>query len=448
MSMAKEIDLCEGRILPKIVFFSLPIILGNLFQQAYNLVDTLIVGRVLGPESLASVGSAYALMTFINSLLIGLSMGSGALFSYNWGKGEKAELRKDIYNSFILFSILAIILTTICYVFLNQILVLLRTPKELLIEEKEYLKIIFLGIFFVFLYNYVSYILRSKGDSKTPLYFLILSALINIALDLFFIIKLKRGVKGAGEATVIAEAFSALGIITFFFIRNKNLLPLKEERIIEVNRLKNILRYSFLTSIQQSVMNFGILMIQSLVNSFGSVTMAAFAASVKIDTLSYTPSQEFGNAYSIFISQNLGANKKDRVKKGTKEAFVLTSFVAIILSIVIYTFSSNLMELFVNKDEIEVIKIGVEYLHIEGAFYCGIALLFALYGYYRGIGRPEYSIVLTVISLGLRVLLAYCLSPYWGRKAIWWAIVIGWIVADITGLVLLKFIKVKEGESL
>lgn len=272
--------------------------------------------------------------------------------------------------------------------------------------------------------------------------------MINIALDLFFIIKLKRGVKGAGEATVIAEAFSALGIITFFFIRNKNLLPLKEERIIEVNRLKNILRYSFLTSIQQSVMNFGILMIQSLVNSFGSVTMAAFAASVKIDTLSYTPSQEFGNAYSIFISQNLGANKKDRVKKGTKEAFVLTSFVAIILSIVIYTFSSNLMELFVNKDEIEVIKIGVEYLHIEGAFYCGIALLFALYGYYRGIGRPEYSIVLTVISLGLRVLLAYCLSPYWGRKAIWWAIVIGWIVADITGLVLLKFIKVKEGESL
>lgn len=448
MSMAKEIDLCEGRILPKIVFFSLPIILGNLFQQAYNLVDTLIVGRVLGPDSLASVGSAYALMTFINSLLIGLSMGSGALFSYNWGKGEKAELRKDIYNSFILFSILAIILTTICYVFLNQILVLLRTPKELLIEEKEYLKIIFLGIFFVFLYNYVSYILRSKGDSKTPLYFLILSALINIALDLFFIIKLKRGVKGAGEATVIAEAFSALGIITFFFIRNKNLLPLKEERIIEVNRLKNILRYSFLTSIQQSVMNFGILMIQSLVNSFGSITMAAFAASVKIDTLSYTPSQEFGNAYSIFISQNLGANKKDRVKKGTKEAFVLTSFVAIILSIVIYTFSSNLMELFVNKDEIEVIKIGVEYLHIEGVFYCGIALLFALYGYYRGIGRPEYSIVLTVISLGLRVLLAYCLSPYLGRKAIWWAIVIGWIVADITGLVLLKFIKVKEGESL
>ena len=193
--MAKEIDLCEGKILPKIVFFSFPIIIGNLFQQAYNLVDTLIVGRVLGPDSLASVGSAYALMTFINSLLIGLSMGSGALFSYNWGKGEKAELRKDIYNSFILFSILSILLTTICYVFLNQILFILRTPTELLAEEREYLKTIFLGIFFVYLYNYVSYILRSKGDSKTPLYFLILSALINIALDLFFVIRLKRGVK-------------------------------------------------------------------------------------------------------------------------------------------------------------------------------------------------------------------------------------------------------------
>ena len=444
--MKREVNLREGGIISSMLLFSFPIILGNIFQQAYNLADTLIVGRFLGAGALAAVGSAYALMTFLNSLLIGLSMGAGALFSYSYGKGDLSDMRRDIYNSAILFSLIAIVLTALSYALTDEILVLLQTPQEIFEEQKAYIKVIFSGIFFVFLYNYVSYLLRSRGDSSTPLWFLVVSALLNIVLDLVFIIPFGRGVKGAAEATVISEAVSGVGITVYFLLTNRDMLPKKDERKLEGKRISAIFRYSFLTSIQQSIMNFGILMIQGLVNSFGSTVMASFAAAVKIDTLAYTPSQEFGSAYSIFISQNLGGGKMERIRKGTKGAFLVSALFSVVISLVICFLSPSLMSLFVSVEETEVIRIGVEYLRIEGAFYIGIGILFLLYGYYRGIGRPEWSIVLTVISLGTRVLLAYTVSPFFGEKAIWWSIVIGWILADITGLIAMRKVRIKEGK--
>lgn len=444
--MHKEINLTEGGVVSSMVLFSLPIILGNIFQQAYNLADTLIVGRFLGPDALASVGSAYALMNFINSLLIGLSMGAGALFSYSWGKGEISKMRKDIYNSSILFSMLALLLTVLCSFFTDGILTLLQTPQELFEEEREYISVIFLGIFFVFLYNYSSYILRSRGKSSAPLYFLIFSALLNIALDLLFIISLGRGVKGAAEATVISQVVSGVGLTVYLLLTERNLIPGKDERKLERGRIAEILRYSSLTSVQQSIMNFGILMVQGLINSFGATVMAAYAAAVKIDTIAYTPSQEFGSAYSIFISQNLGAGKNERIKKGTKGAFIITGAFSLLVSILIFIFSSSLMGFFVEAAETDVIRIGVEYLRTEGSFYIGIGILFLLYGYYRGIERPEWSIILTVISLGTRVLLSYTLAPFLGEKAVWWSIVTGWLLADTAGLCAIRKVQYKEGE--
>ena len=445
-SMKREVNLREGGIISSMLLFSLPIILGNIFQQAYNLADTLIVGRFLGAGALAAVGSAYTLMTFLNSLLIGLSMGAGALFSISYGRGDMAEMRKDIFNSTVLFSVIAVVLTAVCYLLTDRILALLQTPSELFEDEREYIKVIFSGIFFVFLYNYSSYILRSRGDSSTPLWFLIFSALLNIVLDLVFIISLNRGVKGAAEATVISEAVSGIGITVYLLLTQKDLLPRKDERKIDGRRMGTILRYSFLTSIQQSIMNFGILMIQGLVNSFGTVVMASFAAAVKIDTLAYTPSQEFGSAYSIFVSQNLGGGKTERIRKGTKGAFIVSAAFSVVISVVICVFAPVFMSFFVDSAEAEVIAGGVEYLRIEGSFYIGIGILFLLYGYYRGIGRPEWSIVLTVISLGLRVLLAYTLSPHFGETAIWRAIVIGWIAADITGLIAMRKVRMNTGK--
>ncbi len=445
--MKREVNLREGGIVSAMLLFSFPIILGNIFQQAYNLADTLIVGRFLGPDALAAVGSAYSLMNFLNSLLIGLSMGAGALFSYSYGRGDMSAMRRDIYNSAVLFSLIALVLTALCYIFTDEILFLLKTPSELFDGEKEYISVIFSGIFFVFLYNYASYLLRSRGDSSSSLYFLIVSALLNIVLDILFIVPLGRGVKGAAEATVISQVVSGVGLALYFLLKNRDLLPLKDERRIEVKRIGNIFRYSFLTSVQQSIMNFGILMIQGLVNSFGATVMASFAAAVKIDTLAYTPSQEFGSAYSIFISQNLGGGKMERIRKGTKAAVLISSIFSLTASAVICSAAPALMRLFVRAEETAIIAQGSVYLRTEGAFYIAIGILFLLYGYYRGIGRPEWSIVLTVISLGTRVLLAYTLSPIYGERAIWWSIIIGWILADITGLAVIKRVMIKEEQK-
>ncbi len=204
--------------------------------------------------------------------------------------------------------------------------------------------------------------------------------------------------------------------------------------------MAEVLRFSFAASVQQSVMNFGILMIQGLVNSFGAAVMAAFAAAVKIDSFAYMPAQEFGNAFSLFISQNFGARKKDRVRQGLRNAVKVSMLFCILVSGVVFVFAGSLMKIFVEHEETEIIRIGVGYLRVEGAFYCGIGLLFLLYGYYRGINRPEMSLVLTVISLGTRVLLAYVLAriPVIGVWGIWWAIPIGWFLADVTGVIYLR----------
>jgi len=445
--MKREVNLREGGIASSMLLFAFPIILGNIFQQAYNLADTLIVGRFLGPGALAAVGSAYSLMNFLNSLLTGLSMGAGALFSYSYGKGDMSAMRKDIYNSAVLFSFIAIIMTALCYIFIDEILTLLRTPDELFEEEKEYISVIFGGIFFVFLYNYASYLLRSRGDSTTSLWFLVVSALMNIALDIVFIVPLGRGVRGASEATVISEVVSGAGLSIYFLLKNRDLLPEKEERRIEIKRIRNIFRFSLLTSIQQSVMNFGILMIQGLVNSFGATVMASFAAAVKIDTLAYTPSQEFASAYSIFISQNLGGGKMERIRKGTKAAALVSSLFSLAVSLLIWFSAERLMTLFISSEETEIIRTGSIYLRTEGAFYIAIGILFLLYGYYRGIGRPGWSIALTVISLGTRVLLSYALAPRFGERVIWWSIIAGWVLADITGLAAIRKVRIKEGEK-
>ena len=208
--------------------------------------------------------------------------------------------------------------------------------------------------------------------------------------------------------------------------------------------MPEVVRFSAAASVQQSVMNFGILMIQGLVNSFGTNVMAAFAVAVKIDSFAYMPAQEFANAFSIFISQNFGAGKKDRVKAGIRSAVKTSVIFCLSVSVIIFIFAPQLMKIFVDVAEVEIINIGTGYLHVEGSFYLGIGILFLLYGYYRAIGKPEMSVVLTVISLGTRVLLAYVLAPIpqigvWG---IWWAIPIGWFLADMTGLLYLKKVKI------
>ncbi len=436
----RNINLTEGKILKNLLLFALPMMAGNFLQQIYNITDTLIIGRFVGTKALAAVGSAYTLMTFLTSLIIGLCMGSGALFSKWYGAGNLEELRQDIRLSFYFIGTVTVLLYLIVYPGTNWILHLISVPDDIYHLMHIYVKIIFIGIGFTFLYNFFAYLLRSIGNSIVPLYFLAISSIMNIALDLYFVVSLKQGVSGAAAATIISQGFAGFGITIYTIWKHPGFIKLHGK--IQKDRLKDIIKIDIFTGIQQSVMNFGILMIQGLVNSFGSQIMASFAAAVKIDTLAYMPAQEFGNAYSLFVSQNFGSKKKERIQKGTKISVFVSVIFCLIISAIIWTFSEQFMCMFVDAKESVIISEGINYLRIEGSFYFGIGCLFLLYGYYRGIQKAEMSLVLTIISLGTRVLLSYLLAPNTslGVMAIWWSIPIGWILADIVGILYFRII--------
>lgn len=440
-------DLTKGRIGSTLILFALPMIAGNLLQQFYNIADTLIVGQVLGRDALAAVGSAYTLMTFLTSIFLGLCMGSGALFSIYQGRGDNASLKSSIFHAFCLIMSVTVVINIAVYAFIRPIMLFLRVPDEVYAGMRLYLLIVFAGIPATSLYNFFSCMLRALGNSSAPLIFLALSAVLNIALDILFVAVLPFGIGGAALATVIAQYVSGIGIAVYVLIKCRSFLPEKSDRHFSAAILKEILNLSSLTCLQQSVMNFGILMVQGLVNSFGTVVMAAFAAAVKIDTFVYLPVQDFGNAYSTFVAQNFGAGEQERIRRGTKIAFVMSGIFSLIISAAVFIFAAPLMRIFIDASETQVIAAGVHYLRIEGAFYIGIGFLFLLYGYFRAIKRAGMSVVLTVISLGARVLLAYALSSISsiGVTGIWAAIPIGWFLADVTGLIYMKFLSSNAG---
>ena len=428
-------DLTKGSVTGTMLLFSLPLILGNLLQQFYNIADTLIVGKYLGAAALAAVGSSYALMVFLNSILLGMCMGCGVLFSICWGRGDLSALRQKVYLSFVSIGFFSVLMTVLVFFFIDDILRWLQVPQDVFPLMCSYLWYIFYGIVFTFIYNYGASLLRAVGNSVIPLLFLGIAAVLNIALDIALILYFNMGVVGAALATTIAQLVSAVGIFIYIFVRFPQLLPGREERCFSGLALREIMRFSLLTCMQQSVMNFGILMVQGLVNSFGTVIMAAFAAAVKIDSFAYMPVQDFGNAFSTFIAQNFGAGKLERIKQGMRSAFITAIGFSLFVSVLVCVFARQLMEIFIDSSETAIIEAGVEYLWIEGSFYCGIGCLFLFYGLYRAVKMPEISIVLTVISLGTRVALAYILSaiPSIGVLGIWAAIPIGWILADIAG---------------
>ena len=428
-------NLTEGSVTKTILLFSLPMIAGNLLQQLYNIADTLIVGRFLGSGALVAVGASYTLMTFLTSIFLGLCMGSGAVFSIRYGEKNQEQLEKSIGASFLLIGITAVMVNLAVFLFIDPIMELLQVPQEIYGMMRDYLWVIFLGILATFLYNFFASVLRAVGNSVVPLVFLAACAILNIVLDLWFVLGFQWGVKGAAIATVISQYVSGIGITIYtywkmpqFRVKAKYLHP-------EFSLVKEIAQFSFLTSLQQSVMNLGILMVQGLVNSFGTVIMAAFAAAVKIDSFAYMPVQDFGNAFSTFVAQNFGAKKEARIREGIKKAVLMAMAFCIVISIGVFVFAKPLMLIFVQPEETAILAAGVEYLRIEGAFYCGIGCLFLLYGFYRAVKLPGMSVVLTVISLGTRVVLAYVLSSIEaiGVTGIWWSVPIGWALADLAG---------------
>lgn len=428
-------DLTKGPVMKSMLNFAVPMFLGNLLQQCYNVADTLIVGKYIGSHALAAVGSSFTLMTFLTSVLLGLSIGSGVFFSIRFGQKDYNGLKEGICASFVFIASVTLLLNILVFIYMDEILYFLQVPKEVWGFMEEYLFVIFCGITATFLYNYFASLLRAIGNSVIPLVFLAASSVLNIILDVWLVVGLKQGVGGAAAATILSQYISGIGIALYTWVKCP-VLHVKAEHFRQCFRcIKDITKFSILTCAQQSVMNLGILMVQGLVNSFGPEVMAAFAAAVKIDAFAYMPVQDFGNAFSTFIAQNYGANKEERIQAGLKGAVLSVMGFCVFISITVWILARPLMLLFVDGKETMIVNEGIRYLHIEGAFYCGIGCLFLLYGLYRAIGKPGMSLLLTVLSLGTRVVLAYQLSsiPVFGVAGIWWSVPIGWVIADAVG---------------
>lgn len=434
----KNIDFTEGNIVSGLIQFSVPLMIGNLLQQFYNIADTLIVGKYIGKTALAAVGSAYTIMTFLISIILGLCMGSSAFLSIQHGRHDRETFSCGNFMSFILIGGFAIVLNLTVYLGIDTILMLLHIPTDVYGMMRSYVLIIFGGIMATFLYNYFANSLRAVGNSLAPLLFLGMSAILNMVLDILFVAKLDFGIQGAAAATIFSQYVSGIGIWIYTWKKVPILRFVRKQMHVQKDILKNILSLSLLTSLQQSIMNFGILMVQGVVNSFGTAVMAAFSVAVKIDSFAYSPVQDFGNAFSTFVAQNHGAGKKERIRSGSKKAVWAVVLFSAVISLVVVIFARGLMTIF--TEDTEIIGIGVSYLRIEGVFYCLIGVLFLFYGYFRAVEQPVISVVLTITSLGTRVLLSYLLSeiPTIGYLGIWASIPIGWALADLAGWYFMK----------
>lgn len=376
------------------------------------------------------------MLCFAVPMILGLAMGSGTVFSIRYGQKDMVRLKEGILAAFVLLGAVTALLNVLVFAGLDGIIWFLRTPEELKEIMKDYLIVIFAGLVGIFLYNFFASLLRSLGNSVVPLAFLAVSALLNIGLDLWFVAGINRGVAGAAEATVISQYVSGIGIAVYTYMKFPELFHRDGKICLRRERILEITNFSALTCMQQSIMNFGILAVQGLVNSFGTTIMAAFAAAVKIDAFAYLPVQDFGNAFSIFIAQNYGAGEKKRIHRGMRAAVLISVSFGLLISLCVFVFAVPLMSMFIDAGETAVISEGVRYLRIEGIFYFMIGILFLLYGLYRALGRPGMSVVLTLVSLGTRVALAYSLSaiPALGVVGIWWSVPVGWFLADALGI--------------
>jgi len=433
-----ELDMTKGNPSKIILKFFIPLFIGDLFQQLYSIIDAIIIGKFVGTAAFAAVGSSSAVTVFISSILLGLAMGASVIFSQLYGGKQYNELKKAIATALIFLLCVSVLITVVTLVFLPQIIYLYQMPKATAVYASDYLKYVFGGFVFVGMYNAFAFLLRAFGDSKTPLYFLAASCIANLLLDLLFVVVFHMGTSGAAIATLLTQGFAAIGCGIYTAKRMRFLNFKRKEFKFSISSFKNIAVYSVLTALQQSISSFGMMLIQGLVNTFGTTVMAAFAACSKIDSIANSPLQDLGNAFSTYTAQNKGAGETKRIQAGFRVTSKIIIVLSALMSIIAFVFAPNLITLFVNIDAVEVIAVGIGYLRIISVFYVLLGFIVMFYGFFRGLGEIKISILMTIVSQGLRVFLAYSFAPIKGFSGVCWAIVIGWLLSDILGFFMYK----------
>lgn len=421
-------DLTNGNEALNILKFTIPMFIGNIFQQVYNITDTIIVGQFIGKSALASVGATFPIIFFLISLAIGLNSGIIVIIGQYFGAKNFIKLKETIYTSYIISTIISIFITILGFNYSREILLILKTPSDVIIEAITYIKVIFIGTIFLFLFNAIQAIFRGLGDSNTPLYFLIISSILNLILDILFVIFLKMGVFGVAFATTLSQGISLfLGIIYLFFTENKILKFKIQEISFSLDILVKSLKIGLPTAIQQMLVSFGIMALTKIVNNFGSEVLAGFTIAGRIDSMAMMPAMNFSMALSSFVAQNIGARKLERIKKGFYATTIMSLSVSLFFTFIIITFSDFLIRLF--NTEPYVVKIGKEYLIIVSSCYSFFAFMFVINGVLRGAGDTIISMFITLFSLWIiRIPLSYMLSFFLGPKGIWFGIPIAWII--------------------
>lgn len=418
-------DLTKGNEAKLILVFALPMLIGNIFQQLYNTVDGLIVGNTLGKEAMGAVMLSFPIMFLLLSLVMGITMGSTILLSQYYGAKDMDKVKKTIDTAYIFMFFASIIVTIGGLLLSGPILTLIKTPADIMPQAKAYLDVIFAGMIFMFGYNSISAILRGLGDSKTPLYFIIISTVINIILDYVFILAFHWGVAGAAWATVIAQGISFIFGI-YHLNRTHEVLKFNIKSMkFDKEIFKMSVKLGIPSGIQQMLFSFGMMALQTIVNGYGTDAVSAFGAASRIDSFATMPIMNFGAAISTFVGQNIGANKLDRVRKGYRYTQIISASTAIVLGLLITVFGRYMMSWF-NQDS-SVIDVGASYLRIVGPFYFVISMMFITNSVLRGAGDAIFPMISSILSLWLiRIPIAYALSRKLGTDGIWWAIPAAW----------------------
>ena len=466
MNMVK--NLTEGRPLNLLFFFALPMVAGNLFQQLYNMVDTAVVGKFVGEDAVAAVGSSFPIVFLSVAVASGLSMGCTVVVSQLFGAGRIHEMKTTISTAIISLGVLGLLIMGLGTLLAGPLLQLLGTDPDIMADSRTYLQIYFGGAVFLFLYNTLNGIYNAQGDSKTPLIFLMISSLTNIVLDLLFVIRFGMGVAGVAWATLIAQGLCAVASL-LVLLRRMRRMPCEPEKqgvklpLFHMVAVKRIAQIGLPSMLQQSLVSLSMMMMQGLVNSFGKVLVAGYTAATKIDSLAMLPNMNISNAMSSFTAQNIGAGKYERVKEGLKACLLMVAVFSLLITVIIFLFGNQLViflgiqplikalrgdfiflvvfDVFLDPgDTSGALGYGLAYMHTVSVFYILMGLLFVPNGMLRGAGDMAAFTFSSMANLFSRVGIAYALvylTPL-GANAIWWSIPAGWLIGAAVSLLRVK----------
>ncbi|WP_455599212.1 MATE family efflux transporter [Cloacibacillus sp.] len=420
-------DMTAGSPAKTMVSFALPMILGNLFQQFYNIVDLIVVGNFVGASALAAVGASGSATFLFIALSTGGAAGCTVVISQFFGSHRMSETTSAVYTTLISMTATGALLALSGLVFGDGILRLMGTPLELFSDASVYLKIYTLALLFMFLYNGVTASFNALGDSRTPLFLLVFTSVLNIALDLLFVIRFGLAVPGVAWATLISQAFAAFAGLTILLSRLLDIRLQDRPAIFSAALFRKIYRIALPSMIQQSIVSMGFIFVQTLVNRYGPVLMAGYTAATKIDNIAILPMLNVGNALSAFTAQNMGAGKYERIGRGVRATSLMSSTIALALTAAIFLFGREFLGFFVDAEaNAAVIGVGMDYLRAVSAFYImmGMSNIFA--SVLRGAGDMSAFTFCTLTNFGLRIVMAYALAAKIGPAAIWWSLPIGW----------------------